>query len=79
MDAAKVAQLKLFVQQCEANPAILQDPSLAFFRSYLEKLGAKVPAAAYGKTESTKAAPTVGDISCFSLFITLSLLMYIYI
>jgi hypothetical protein len=37
MDAAKVAQLKLFVQQCEANPAILQDPSLAFFRSYLEK------------------------------------------
>ncbi|CAK9199608.1 unnamed protein product [Sphagnum jensenii] len=61
MDAAKVAQLKLFVQQCEANPAILQDPALAFFRSYLEKLGAKVPAAAYGKTESTKAAPTVDD------------------
>jgi suppressor of tumorigenicity protein 13 len=43
MDAAKVAQLKLFVQQCEANPAILQDPSLAFFRSYLEKSVSLLP------------------------------------
>ncbi len=49
------------------------------FPLFKSRLGAKVPAAAYGKTESTKAAPTVGDISCFSLFITLSLLMYIYI
>jgi hypothetical protein len=43
MDAAKVAQLKLFVQQCEANPAILQDPALAFFRSYLEKSVSLLP------------------------------------
>jgi suppressor of tumorigenicity protein 13 len=54
MDASKVNQLKLFIKQCESNPAVLQDPSLKFFRDYLEKLGAKVPASAYGKGESAK-------------------------
>jgi hypothetical protein len=31
------------------------------FPLFKSRLGAKVPAAAYGKTESTKAAPTVDD------------------
>lgn len=37
MDAGKLKELKLFVQQVEANPALLQDPELRFFRNYLEK------------------------------------------
>lgn len=60
MDASKVDQLKLFIKQCESNPAILQDPSLKFFKDYLEKLGAKLPASAYGKGESAKK-PDVKD------------------
>ncbi|KAG6553532.1 hypothetical protein Mapa_004445 [Marchantia paleacea] len=55
MDAAKLSELKLFVGQCEANPSLLQNPQLRFFRNYLEKLGAKVPAAAYAKNEHPKA------------------------
>lgn len=54
MEASKVNQLKLFIQQCDSNPALLQDPALKFFRDYLEKLGAKLPASAYGKGESAK-------------------------
>ncbi|KAJ4955084.1 hypothetical protein NE237_011867 [Protea cynaroides] len=52
MDAAKVTQLKLFVEQCKANPSILCDPSLSFFRDYLESLGCNLPPSAYGPGES---------------------------
>ncbi|KAJ0785338.1 putative hsp70-interacting protein [Helianthus annuus] len=51
MDAAKLEQLKLFISRCQSDPSILSDPSLSFFRDYLESLGAKLPASAY-KTES---------------------------
>merc|ERR1711915_395247 len=54
MEASKVNQLKLFIKQCDSNPAVLQDPALKFFRDYLEKLGAKLPDSAYGKGESAK-------------------------
>uniref|UniRef100_A0A0D6R4Z4 STI1 domain-containing protein n=1 Tax=Araucaria cunninghamii TaxID=56994 RepID=A0A0D6R4Z4_ARACU len=54
MDAAKIQQLKLFIQQCQSSPATLRDPSLRFFRDYLESLGAKLPSSAYGKGESAK-------------------------
>uniref|UniRef100_A0A1D1YWD9 FAM10 family protein At4g22670 n=1 Tax=Anthurium amnicola TaxID=1678845 RepID=A0A1D1YWD9_9ARAE len=47
MDQAKVTQLKHFVEQCKANPSILADPSISFFRDYLESLGCKLPSAAY--------------------------------
>ncbi|XP_077236060.1 tetraticopeptide domain-containing thioredoxin [Tasmannia lanceolata] len=43
MDAAKVAHLKLFVDQCKSNPSILNDPSLGFFTTYLQSLGARIP------------------------------------
>ncbi|XP_047332256.1 TPR repeat-containing thioredoxin TDX [Impatiens glandulifera] len=46
MDTSKlVAELKLFVEQCKSNPSILQNPSLAFFKTYLESLGAQIPPA----------------------------------
>ncbi|MEI4393821.1 hypothetical protein V9102_09405, partial [Streptococcus anginosus] len=54
MDPAKVKQLKLFVEQCKANPAVLADPSIAFFREYLDSLGCKLPAAAYKASDSPR-------------------------
>ena len=47
MDPMKLNQLKQFVEQCKSNPSILSDPSLSFFRDYIENLGAKLPPAAY--------------------------------
>ncbi|KAK9925727.1 hypothetical protein M0R45_022995 [Rubus argutus] len=43
MDAAKVAELKEFVSKIKSNPSILHNPSLAFFKSYLQSLGAQIP------------------------------------
>ncbi|EOY24457.1 hypothetical protein QUC31_008754 [Theobroma cacao] len=47
MDAAKLNELNKFIDQCKSNPSILSDPSLSFFRDYLESLGAKLPSSAY--------------------------------
>ncbi|GMH26629.1 hypothetical protein Nepgr_028472 [Nepenthes gracilis] len=55
MDASKVNQLKQFINQCKSSPSILSDPSLSFFRDYLESLGAKLPPAAYGLNEKSKS------------------------
>ncbi|GAB4842718.1 hypothetical protein Ancab_012693 [Ancistrocladus abbreviatus] len=44
MDAAKIAELKFFIDQCKSNPSILHNPSLGFFRAYLQSLGARIPA-----------------------------------
>nr|GMD32509.1 TPR repeat-containing thioredoxin TDX [Ipomoea batatas] len=43
MDARRLEELKYFVDHCKANPSILHTPSLSFFRSYLESLGARIP------------------------------------
>ena len=37
MDGAKLDQLKQFIEQCKADPSILSDPTLSFFRDYLER------------------------------------------
>ncbi|KAL9271528.1 FAM10 family protein-like protein, partial [Drosera capensis] len=55
MDASKLKELKLFIEQCKSNPSILHDPSLAFFRHYLESLGAKIPTAVAGGSEKPEA------------------------
>lgn len=44
MDSDKVTQLKDFVTCCKSNPSLLLDPSLSFFRDYLQSLGARSPA-----------------------------------
>ncbi|XP_050216717.1 TPR repeat-containing thioredoxin TDX [Mercurialis annua] len=44
MDAAKISDLKQFVEHCKSDPSTLNDPSLSFFKSYLNSLGARVPA-----------------------------------
>jgi len=42
---AQLQELRVFVQACQANPDILQSPDMAFFKSWLEEMGAKVPPA----------------------------------
>jgi len=37
MEAAKLNQLKQFIEQCKSNPSLLNDPSLSFFRDYLDR------------------------------------------
>ncbi|KAE8723590.1 Tetraticopeptide domain-containing thioredoxin isoform 2 [Hibiscus syriacus] len=44
MDASEVADLKLFVDHCKSNPSIIHTPPLSFFKSYLQSLGAQIPA-----------------------------------
>ncbi|XP_029014562.1 hsc70-interacting protein [Betta splendens] len=43
MDPRKVAELKGFVHMCESNPMILHLPEMAFFRTWLEGMGASLP------------------------------------
>ncbi|GAB2274110.1 hypothetical protein Dimus_008881 [Dionaea muscipula] len=61
MDASKLEQLKQFVEQCKSNPSILSDPSLSFFRHYLESLGAKLPAAACGVNDDKSRAFNIDE------------------
>ncbi|KAK1376405.1 STI1 domain-containing protein [Heracleum sosnowskyi] len=60
MDAKKLSELKQFIEQCKANPSILSDPSLSFFRDYLESVGCKLPQSAY-KSGDHKSAYEVDD------------------
>ncbi|OVA19536.1 Heat shock chaperonin-binding [Macleaya cordata] len=61
MEAAKLNQLKHFVDQCKSNPSLLSDPSLSFFRDYLESLGANLPASAYKHGDSKSRAVDESD------------------
>ncbi|XP_077474545.1 hsc70-interacting protein isoform X2 [Stigmatopora argus] len=68
MDSRKVAELKGFVQLCESNPAILHLPEMAFFRTWLQSMGAKLPPSSpkshcqgecpCGPPPKSKASPT---------------------
>ncbi|CAK7355787.1 unnamed protein product [Dovyalis caffra] len=62
MDATKLSELKQFIEQCKSNPSILADPSLSFFRDYLESLGAKLPASAH-KDHDSKSKSYVAEES----------------
>ncbi|KAJ6833790.1 FAM10 family protein [Iris pallida] len=62
MDAMKLKELKLFVDQCRKNPSILSDPSLSFFRDYLESMGAKLPQSAYKAGDSTSQMKDDSDV-----------------
>ncbi|XP_037113437.1 hsc70-interacting protein isoform X2 [Syngnathus acus] len=57
MDSQKVAELKGFVQLCESNPAILQLPEMAFFRTWLQSMGAKIPPQASPKSHCQGECP----------------------
>ncbi|XP_075494962.1 FAM10 family protein At4g22670 [Primulina tabacum] len=62
MDASKINQLKHFVELCKSTPSILADPSLSFFRDYIESLGGKVPLSGYD-ADNDKAKSHVMDES----------------
>ncbi|XP_027334180.1 FAM10 family protein At4g22670 isoform X3 [Abrus precatorius] len=63
MDASKLNQLKHFIEQCKSNPSILADPSLSFFREYLESLGAKLPESAYSKSRHVESDEDIEDVA----------------
>ncbi|VDD87085.1 unnamed protein product [Enterobius vermicularis] len=46
--------LKQFVSSCKRNPGILHQPRFAFYKEYLESLGAKIPPAPAAEEESKK-------------------------
>ncbi|KAL0318647.1 UNVERIFIED_CONTAM: TPR repeat-containing thioredoxin TDX [Sesamum angustifolium] len=43
MDADKIEELKGFVEHCKQDPYVLHTPSLAFFKNFLQSLGAQIP------------------------------------
>ncbi|XP_019561715.3 hsc70-interacting protein 1 [Aedes albopictus] len=43
IDPAELKKLKIFVDLCAAQPQLLNLPQLSFFKSFIEKLGGKVP------------------------------------
>ncbi|KAM4106520.1 hypothetical protein ACB094_04G070900 [Castanea mollissima] len=43
MESAEISELKQFVSECKSNPSLIHNPSLAFFKSYLQSLGARIP------------------------------------
>uniref|UniRef100_A0A914UU26 Hsp70-interacting protein N-terminal domain-containing protein n=1 Tax=Plectus sambesii TaxID=2011161 RepID=A0A914UU26_9BILA len=47
----QTALLRQFVAMCKANPNILHSPDFAFYKEYLESLGAKLPPPTTNPTE----------------------------
>jgi suppressor of tumorigenicity protein 13 len=62
MDASRVGELRTFVEACKKDPSLLADPNLAFFRDYLESLGAHLPAAAFTKATPKPKPSSMDDI-----------------
>nr|CAD2169808.1 unnamed protein product [Meloidogyne enterolobii]CAD2196990.1 unnamed protein product [Meloidogyne enterolobii] len=60
MTDEQLSLLKQFVLMCKANPGLLHQPQYAFYREYLESLGAKIPSGTESggsKSESFKRQP----------------------
>ncbi|GFP88461.1 tpr repeat-containing thioredoxin tdx [Phtheirospermum japonicum] len=43
MEAGKIEKLKALVELCKQNPSVLHTPSLAFFKNFLQSVGAQIP------------------------------------
>ena len=52
---AQVEQLQVFITLLQAQPAILHDPALSFFRDYLVSMGAKLPSPPPEEKEPSKS------------------------
>ncbi|XP_020584111.1 TPR repeat-containing thioredoxin TDX isoform X2 [Phalaenopsis equestris] len=59
MDATKVAQLRAFVSHCKSDPSFLHDPSLGFFRDYLDSIGARIPFKSASKSDAKQEMGTM--------------------
>ncbi|XP_031281970.1 TPR repeat-containing thioredoxin TDX [Pistacia vera] len=53
MDSSKISDLRHFVHLCKSNPSLLHHPSLAFFKSYLDSLGAEIPPTTESKEDKS--------------------------
>ncbi|KEH31682.1 Hsc70-interacting protein [Medicago truncatula] len=62
MEPSKLKELKHFIEQVKSNPSTLADPSLSFFRDYLESLGANLPESAYSKSRSVESDDDIEDV-----------------
>lgn len=54
---AQTELLRQFVELCKANPGILHNPKYAFYKEYLESLGAKIPPAPKKDEKKSEHAP----------------------
>ncbi|CAI0400316.1 unnamed protein product [Linum tenue] len=62
MDATQVSELRGFIDECKSNPRILHHPSLLFFKSYLQSLGAQLPPEVKSDSDSSKPSENDDDI-----------------
>ncbi|KAL5708070.1 hypothetical protein ACHQM5_018905 [Ranunculus cassubicifolius] len=53
MDPAKLKELKIFIRQCKDNLSLLRDPSLSFFKDYIESVGGKIPGESHTPVDET--------------------------
>ena len=51
-----LGQLQAFVELIQKQPSFLHHPDLAFFKSYLAKLGAKIPSQEKATEDSNESA-----------------------
>lgn len=58
IDAKEIEKLKLFIQFCSMTPHILHRPELEFFKTFVEKLGGKVPEAPQQQKPAPEPTPT---------------------
>ncbi|KAJ0232875.1 hypothetical protein HA466_0287720 [Hirschfeldia incana] len=63
LDLTKLSEIRIFIDECKSDPSLLSTPSLAFFREYLESLGANLPNAAYGEEDKDTKAGFVEEKS----------------
>ncbi|KAK9075159.1 hypothetical protein SSX86_003479 [Deinandra increscens subsp. villosa] len=62
MDVSKIQELKFFVESCQSDPSILHNPSLGFFKTFLQSLGAKIPPPSTPKPDDDPPQK-MGDLS----------------
>lgn len=62
MDAANLPALRASIEALRADPAALHAPELAFFRGYLEELGASLPSKpAGGSSGEVRSAASLSE------------------
>ncbi|XP_058877239.1 hsc70-interacting protein-like [Acipenser ruthenus] len=65
MDPQKISELRVFVQLCKKNAAVLQQPEMKFFRDWIESLGGRIPLINNDDDSPKKAKPDQGPQSKF--------------
>jgi len=61
MTDAQTTLLKQFVKICQADPSVLHQPKMAFYKEYLESLGATIPPASKESEEPKESSKPSGQ------------------